>query len=171
MHGLAICAVCHRTFRCGRGGTLEKRPRGRVREYRLTPYPRASAGIPFSSFFIRVPARRWAAPSTASVVGCTHPSAEPKALAGHLDDRGVREKAVQDRRGGRHVAEERRMGRRATCRALIPERAANAGPYGASVLAIQRLAEPAIGPCRQPRGILGAWARISGPSPSSCWPS
>src|SRR5262249_60951065 len=33
--------ICHRTFKCGHWGTLEKRPRGRWRQYRLTSASRA----------------------------------------------------------------------------------------------------------------------------------
>ena len=45
------------------------------------------------------------AASTASVVGSTRALSKPVALAGHLDDRGVREETIENRRGRGDVAE------------------------------------------------------------------
>src|SRR6185437_13389071 len=97
--------------------SFEKRPRGRRSEYRLIPRPRASAGCSWSSSF----PSQTAAAYTASVVGRARPLAQPVALADHLDDRGVREETIENRRRGGHVAEEdapilRRPIRRDECR-------------------------------------------------------
>jgi hypothetical protein len=40
--------ICHRTLKCGHRGTVEKRPRGRRLQYRLTTPARASAPVSVS---------------------------------------------------------------------------------------------------------------------------